>query len=181
MFKLLWFQHLPKISIDLVKWTPFIKNDWFRQHYMKFVYVLQIIIFLLMSNFLYTWFNSVDIYILIFIGILVFIFHEFLHIVVVKKEGNISLTFRGMFFWIHTDAVLSKARFWIFMTLPLIVLSVMPAIASFFVSGNLQSILLFVSGLNLLISASDIINSFLIFIKPKNSLFFRGYYRVEKN
>lgn len=179
MFKILWFRHLPTISMDLVEWNPFIKNDWFRQHYMKFVYLLQIII-LLLSNFLYTWFSSVNIFIFIFIGILVFIFHELLHIVVVKKKGNISLTFRGIFFWLHTDAVLSKTRFWIFMSLPLIVLSVMPAIASFFVSGNFKSVLLFISWINLWISSSDIINSILIMIKPKNSIFYRGYYRIEK-
>ena len=179
MFKILWFRHLPTISMDLEKWRPFIKKDWFRQHYMKFVYLLQIII-LLMSNFLYTWFSSNNTLILILIGIFVFIFHEYLHIVVVKKKGNISLTFSGIFFWIHTDAILSKTRFWIFMSLPLIALSVVPAIVSFFVSGNTQSILLFVSWINLLISSSDIINSFLILIKPRKSIFYRGYYRVEK-
>ena len=176
MFKILWFRHLPTISMDLKEWTPFIKNNWFRQHFMKFVYLLQIII-LLMSNFLYTWFSSNNTFSLILIGILVFIFHEYLHIVVVKKKGNISLTFRGIFFWIHTDAVLSKMRFWIFMSLPFIALSVIPAIVSFFVSGNIQSILLFVSWINLWISSSDIINSFLILIKPRKSIFYRGYYR----
>lgn len=180
MFKILWFRHLPKISMDLEEWTPFIKNDWFRQHYMKFVYLLQIII-ILMSNFLYPWFSSVNIFYLILIGILTFIVHELLHIVVVKKKGNISLTFRGIFFWLHTDAVLSKTRFWIFMSLPFIVLSVMPAIATFFVSGNSKSILLFVSWINLWISSADIINSFLILLKPKKSIFYRGYYLVEKS
>ena len=179
MFKILWFRHLPSISIDRDEWSPFIKNDWFRLHYMKFVYLLQVLI-LLMSNFLYTWFSSVDISTLIFIGIFVFLFHEFLHIIVVKRKGNISLTFRGIFFWLHTDAVLSKTRFWVFMNLPFIVLSVMPAIVSFFLSGNSKSILLFVSWINLWISASDIINSILILIKPKHSIFYRGYYREEE-
>ena len=45
------------------------------------------------------------------------------------------------------------------MSLPLIVLSVTPAVATFFVSGNIKSILLFVSWINLWISSSDIINS----------------------
>ena len=44
---ILWFRHLPKISMDLSEWTPFIQNNWFRKHYLKFVYLLQITIFLI--------------------------------------------------------------------------------------------------------------------------------------
>jgi hypothetical protein len=36
-----------------------------------------------------------------------------------------------------------------------------------------------VSWINSLISASDIINSFLIAMKPKNSVFCNGYYRLQ--
>ncbi|WP_430352240.1 DUF3267 domain-containing protein [Viridibacillus arvi] len=177
---IIWFRHLPQISMDLVEWIPFIKNNWFRKHFMKFVYLLQITI-LLMSLFFDAWSVPINTFALILIGIFVFIIHESLHIVVINKKGDISLTFRGTFFWLHTNAVLSKMRFWIFMSLPLIGLSVVPAIVSFYVSGNIKSILLFVSWINLWISSSDIINSFLIVIKPKNSVFCRGYYRVEKN
>ncbi|MFF3101173.1 DUF3267 domain-containing protein [Viridibacillus arvi] len=177
---IVWFRHLPQISMDLVEWTPFIKNDWFRKNFMKFVYLLQIIIFL-MSLFFDVWSVPIHTFALILIGIFVFIIHESLHIVVINKKGDISLTFRGIFFWLHTNAALSKTRFWIFMSLPFIGLSVVPAIVSFYVSGNIKSILLFVSWINLWISSSDIINSFLIVIKPKNSVFCRGYYRVEKN
>ena len=176
---IIWFRHLPQISMDLEDWIPFIKNNWFRKHYMKFVYLLQFAIFL-MSRFFDTWFRPIDTFALILIFIFIFIIHESLHILVINKKGDISLTFRGTFFWLHTNAVLSKARFWIFMSLPLIALSVVPAIISFYVSGNISSILLFISWITLLISASDIINSFLIVIKPKNSVFCRGYYRVEK-
>ena len=177
---IIWFRHLPQISMDSVEWTPFIKNNWFRKHYMKFVYLLQITIFL-MSRFFDVWFSPINTFALILIFIFVFIIHESLHILVINKKGDISITFRGTFFWLHTDVVLSKTRFWIFMSLPLIALSVVPAIVSFYVPGNIKSILLFVSWINLWISASDIINSFLIVIKPKNSVFCRGYYRVEKN
>ncbi len=175
---ILWFRHLPQISMNLVEWTPFIQNNWFRKHYMKFVYLLQITIFL-MSWFFHARFAPIHTFALILIGIIVFIIHESLHILVINKKGDISLTFRG-FFWLHTNAVLSKMRYWLFMSLPFIVLSVVPAIVSFYVSGTIKSILLFVSLVNLWISASDIINSFLIAIKPKNSVFCRGYYRVEK-
>ena len=176
---IVWFRHLPQITMNLIEWTPFIKSNWFRKHYMKFVYLLQITI-LFIYPFFDAWFNSTNLLALILIGILVFIIHESLHILVVHKKGDISLTFRGTFFWLHTNAILSKTRFWIFMTLPLIVLSLMPAIVSFFVSGNIKSILLFVCWLNLLISGSDIINSFLIAIKPRNSVFCRGYYQVRR-
>ncbi|MEK4084463.1 DUF3267 domain-containing protein [Psychrobacillus sp. FSL K6-1415] len=166
--------------MDLKDWTPFIENNWFRKHYMKFVYLFQVTIFLL-SRFFDVWFIPIDTFVLILIFIIVFIIHEFLHILVINKKGDISLTFRGTFFWLHTNAVLSKMRFWIFMSLPLIALSVVPAIVSLYVSGNVKSVLLFISWINLWISASDIINSFLIVIKPKNSVFCRGYYQVEKN
>ncbi len=176
---IIWFRHLPQISMDIVEWTPFIKSNWFRKNYMKFVYLLQIIIFL-MSLFFDAWVSRINTFSLIVIGIFVFIIHEILHILVINKKGDISLTFSGTFFWLHTNAVLSKMRFWFFMSLPFITLSVMPVIASFFVSGNTKSILWFICWINLIISSSDIINSLLIAIKPKNSIFCRGYYRVEK-
>lgn len=180
MFLIIWFRHLPQLSMDLLEWTPFIKNNWFRKNFMKFVYLLQLFIFL-MSRYFNAWDSPINIFVLILIGIFVFIIHESLHILVINKKGDISLTFRGTFFWLHTNAVLSKMRYWLFMSLPLIALSVVPAIVSIYVSGNIKSIVLFISWINLLISSSDIINSLLIAVKPKNSVFCRGYYRIEKN
>jgi len=174
---MLWFRHLPKVSMDLSQWTPFIKNQWFRKHYMKFVYLIQVILLFIPSYFS-TGFSHIHTFALILTGILVFILHEFLRIFVIKNKGDISLTFSGIFFWINTNAVLSKGRFWVFMSLPFIMLSVFPFILSFYVSGDLRLILLFISWINTLISASDIINSFLIALKPKNTLFCRGYVRV---
>lgn len=147
---------------------------------MKFVYVLQIIIFLI-PNYFGASFTDLNIFYLIIIGILVFIIHECLHIIVINNKGNISLTRSGIFFWLNTNAILSKARFWTFMSLPIIVLSVIPAIISSFVSGNIKSILLFVCWINSIISASDIYNSLLIAMKPKHSIFCRGYYKVKEN
>ncbi|MBS4199683.1 DUF3267 domain-containing protein [Bacillus sp. FJAT-49732] len=164
--------------MDLSEWTPFMGNNWIRKHYMKFVYLLQITIFLI-PYFYGTLFTHITKFSLILIGIFIFIIHEYLHIIVIKKKGDISLTFSGIFFWLHTNAILSKTRLWVFMSLPFIVLSVVPAIMSFYVSGNIKPIILFISWINSLISSSDIINSFLIAIKPKNSVFCRGYYRVE--
>lgn len=177
---IIWFRPLPQISMDLSEWTPFIQNNWYRKHYMKFVYLLQVIIFLI-PQFLNTGFEfrNINTFLLLIIGILVFIIHECIHLLVINKKGDISLTFSGIFFWINTNAILSKARFWIFMSLPFIVLSVVPGIVSFYAAGNLKLILLFVSWINTLISSSDIINSFLIAIKPKNTVYCRGYYRLE--
>ncbi|MBE4909868.1 DUF3267 domain-containing protein [Bacillus luteolus] len=164
--------------MDLSEWTPFIKNNWYRRHYMKFVYLLQIIIFLI-PHFYTAEFTNINLFLLIIVGILVFVFHEWLHILVITKKGDISITFSGIFFWINTNASLSKGRFWVFMSLPFIVLSVVPVIISFYVSGNIKLILLFVGWFNTLISSSDIINSFLIAFKPKNTVFCRGYYRMK--
>ena len=173
-----WFRHLPQKSIDFSDWTPFIKNNWYRKHYMKFVYLLQLIFFLI-PHFFSTAFSNLNVFLLIIIGILVFIIHEWLHILVINKKGDISLTFSGIFFWINTNAILSKIRFWVFMGLPFIVLSVVPFTVSFYVLGKIKLILLFLSWFNTLISASDIINLVLIAIKPKKSVFCRGYYKIK--
>lgn len=164
--------------MDFSEWTPFIQNNRYRKHYMKFVYLLQIIIFLI-PYFFEIGFTHINIFYLIIIGIFVFIIHECLHILVINKKGDISLTCSGIFFWLNTNAILSKARFWVFMSLPIIVLSIVPAVMSFYVSGNMKSIMLFICWINTFISASDIYNSFFIAIKPKNSVFCRGYYQVK--
>ncbi len=145
---------------------------------MKFVYLLQIII-LLIPYFFGADFTHTNLFYLIIIGIIVFVIHEGLHVLVIHQKGDISLTFSGIFFWLNTNAVLSKTRYWIFMSLPFLVLSVVPAVTSFYVSGNIKSILLCVCWINAFISGSDIYNSFLIAIKPRNSVFCRGYYHVK--
>ena len=66
---ILWFRHLPQISMNLLEWIPFIQNTWFRKHYMKFVYLLQITIFLI-SHYFDVWFTSINTFALILIGIL---------------------------------------------------------------------------------------------------------------
>ncbi|WP_440172041.1 hypothetical protein [Bacillus sp. Brlt_9] len=60
------------------------------------------------------------------------------------------------------------------MSLPIIVLLVFTAVISFFVSGNIKLILLFICWINTFIPASDIYNSFLIAMKTKNSFFAEG-------
>ncbi|MEA3320687.1 MAG: DUF3267 domain-containing protein [Bacillota bacterium] len=177
MAMILWFRHSPQVSLDSTVWTPFIQNNWYREHYMKFVYLLQVLLLFIPSIFS-TSFSHIPSFALLLIGILVFFLHECLHILVINKKGDIRLTFSGIFFWINTNAILSKARFWIFMSFPFIVLSTVPFILSFYVSEDLKLILLFISWFNTLISASDIINLFLIALKPNNTLFCRGNVRM---
>jgi Putative zincin peptidase len=172
-----WFHHLPQLNMNPSEWTHFIQNSWFRKHFMKFAYLLQIIVFLV-PGLMGGLFTGMPLYILILIGIAVFIVHEFLHIVIVYKKGDISLTFSGTFFWLNTNAILSKRRFLVFMSLPFIGLSVVPAVVALFVSGDMKILLLFVSWINFIISAADIINSVLIAVKPRGAVFCRGYYRI---
>ncbi|ULO06169.1 DUF3267 domain-containing protein [Paenibacillus sp. 19GGS1-52] len=175
---ILWFRNLPQISLDLSEWKPFIQNTWFRKHYMKFVYLLMSTFFLAPKGFGVSFSHIINSPLILIIFV-VFIIHEIFHILVINTKGDISLTFRGIFFWLNTNAILSKQRFWVFMSLPFIVLSVIPAITSLLVSDDIKSLLLFISWINLIISSSDIVNSLLILIKPNKSVFCRGYYRVN--
>jgi len=177
---ILWFKHLPHRSMNFSEWTPFIQNDWFRKHYMKFVYLLMLL-FVLTPIWLKGSLDFIEDIPLLPIFILIFILHEILHIMVVYTKGDISLTFKGVYFWLHTDAELSKTRFWVFMSLPLIGLSIIPGVAAFFVpGGTVQSLLFSISWINLIISSSDVINSILILFKPRRAVFCRGYYQVER-
>ena len=118
-------------------------------------------------------------YIKIIVIMLVFVCHELLHIVVVCRLGDISLTHSGIYFWLNSDAVLSKRRFWMFMSLPLIVLTVIPLCLLPFVKGVIFDGLLYVLWTNAIIAGADIINSVLIMIKPAKAVFYRGYYKVD--
>lgn len=95
MFIIIWFRHLPQISMDLSEWTPFIQNNWHRKHYMKFVYVLQIIIFLIPYYFRAD-FTHINIFYLIIIGMCLYyswISTRYCY----KEKGDISLTCSGIF------------------------------------------------------------------------------------
>lgn len=41
------FKPLPANDRDFSNWKPFIKNVWFRKHFMKFVYSLQIVLIII--------------------------------------------------------------------------------------------------------------------------------------
>jgi len=171
------FKPLPYSDMDFSNWIPFIKNACFRKHFMKFVYSLQVVL-ILMSLMLGVW-NFANWVIKSIIFILVFIIHELLHILVVYKIGDISLTHSGIFFWLNSNATMSKKRFWLFMTLPLLALTIVPMVFLPLASGFAFEVLMYILWINAIIAGSDIINSILIAIKPSNAKFCRGYYIIE--
>lgn len=173
------FESLPSSDIDFSNWTPFIKNAWFRNHFMKFVYSLQVLL-ALVSMMMGVW-DFANWVIKSIIFILVFIVHELLHILVVYKIGDISLTHSGIFFWLNSNAIMSKKRFWLFMTLPLLVLTLIPIFVLPFISGVTFEVLMYILWINAIIAGSDIINSILIAMKPANVKFCRGYYIGESH
>ena len=177
MFLILWLKQLPFPQLDKTIWKPFIKHPFFRMHFMKFVYALQLLVLAIpfLSN---NSFPSLSLPLLIAIYLIILVIHEYIHIVVIYSKGDISLTFRGTFFWLHTNAPLHKGRFLLFMSLPFFTLSVLPFLISFFVTNEVKALLLYISWVNTFLSSSDIINTFLIFIKPKDAIFCRGFYKL---
>lgn len=185
---ILWFKKLPDKALNLSIWKPFISSKWFKRNFMKFVYSLMVILLFLMCNIFmphyYISLNQnkiVNNLLYLFVILITFLVHELLHIVNISNNGDISITFNKGYFWINTNAQLTKLRFWLFMSTPLIVLSIIPIIISLFVGDKESSILLFIAFTNLIIASSDIINSVLILIKPNNTIFCRGYYYIKTN
>ena len=76
---------------------------------------------------------------------------------------------------------MSKKRFWLFMTLPLLVLTLIPIFVLPFISGVTFEVLMYILWINTIIAGSDIINSILIAMKPANVKFCRGYYIGESH
>ena len=116
-----WGKSLPKFSIDVNEYRPFIKNDWFRKNYMFFAYGLMIILFI--TSWCIGIYRKLPLYVELVIFLVVYIVHESLHIITVCTKGDLYLTHSGLYFWLTPDAVLPKGRFWIFVTLPLLVLT----------------------------------------------------------
>ena len=172
-----WGKSLPKFSIDVNEYRPFIKNDWFRKNYMFFAYGLMIILFI--TSWCIGIYRKLPLYVELVIFLVVYIVHESLHIITVCTKGDLYLTHSGLYFWLTPDAVLPKGRFWIFITLPLLVLTGVTGITGFFVSGPLSDYLFYIAWINSIIAGSDIINSFLIAIKPSGTVYYRGYYKKE--
>ena len=173
-----FFKPLPANDMDFSDYKPFIQNEWFRKNFMKFVYVLQLLLILLSIAFGVWDFSNWFIKIIVFGA--TFTCHELLHILAVYKKGDISLTRAGIFFWLNSSAIMSKKRFLFFMILPFTVLTVIPLFLLFLTDGYLFRILRYIVWVNAIISGSDIINSLLIALKPSHAKFCRGYYILEK-
>lgn len=170
-----WMKPLPEAKINYDEYKPFIKSSWLRKNFMIFVYSLQALIIVL-SMFTSIW-HYANIFIRILLFMAIYVIHELLHIVVVYKEGDLSLTHSGIFCWLNSDSHMSKMRFWTFMSLPLLVLTVLPLICLVvlniisFTDTNITTLLLYIAIVNLIIAGSDVINSFLILIKPRHAIF----------
>ncbi|MDO5396879.1 MAG: DUF3267 domain-containing protein [bacterium] len=176
---LYFMKPLPGGKIDITDWKPFIKNQWFRNNFIYFVYCLQVV--LLISSIIFGVWHFSNTFIKVSLFICTYVIHELLHMIVIYKVGDISITHSGIFLWITSGAILSKLRFFVFMSLPFIGLTVIPAIVSVFISGEAKNIAIYIAWLNSIIAGADIINSVLIAIKPNNSLFYRGYYKTKSS
>ena len=173
---MIYFKPLPSNDMDFTKWKTYIKNEWFLKHFMKFSYGLQVLLGLI-SIVLGVW-NFANWIIRIIILIVVFIIHELLHILVVCKIGDIGVTHSGISLWISSNAIMSKIRYWLFITLPLIVLSIIPGLLSL-INGFASEALKYTAWINAIIAGSDIINSILIAVQPSNAKFCKGYFSTE--
>jgi len=109
---------LPEGKIDTTDWKPFIKNQWFRNNFMYFVYCLQAV-FLISSIIFGVWHFS-NTFIKVGLFICTYVIHELLHMIVIYKAGDISITHSGIFLWITSGAVPGKLQFFVFMSLPFI-------------------------------------------------------------
>lgn len=144
---------------------------------MYFVYCFQAM--LLICSIVFGVWHFSNIFIKFSLFICIYLIHELLHMIVIYKAGDISIMHSGIFLWIISGAVLNKLRFFVFMCLPFIGLTVIPTILCVFLSGELKDIVVYVAWVNSMIAGSDIINSILIVIKPNHSLFYRGYYKAN--
>lgn len=167
---------LPENSVNMDNWKPFIKNQWFRNHFMYFVYCLQITLLIFSIIFGIWHFSNIFIKLCLFIA--TYIIHELLHIIVIYKSGDISITHSGIFLWITSEAVLNKLRFFIFMSLPFFALTIVPAVLSIILSGELKNGIVYIAWVNAIIAGADIINSVLIAVKPNNSFFYKSHYKI---
>ena len=171
-----WVKTPPQADIDYNEYRPFIRNDWFRKHYMFFAYGLMALLTVLF--FVTGGMKGVPSLLRIPVFVLVFLVHELLHILVIYRIGDIYLSHSGLFFWMNTNAKMSKGRFWLYMTLPLLMLTVVPAALLLLNTGTCRPWLLYIACSNAIIASSDIINSPLILLKPNDSVFCRGYYKT---
>lgn len=198
-----WFKYMPEKIIQNKTLFPVVKNEWLRKNNILLGNILSIIIFIALKRFyikgarifataIIKMFSTQIIekevlVISIFIGfmiisiIFIVIIHELLHMIVVLGKDDMSVTFSKGVIWVNTNADLSKIRQFIFISLPLIVLTVIPIFISFFVSDDIADMLRFISVFNFGVSSFDVLHIPHIILKPKNAVFWRGMYYIPQN
>ena len=140
---------------------------------MWFVYALQInLVFWSMWVGVWSFANP---FFEIMLLVITFLVHELLHVVVIYPLGNISFTYSNLFFWLNTDAVMTKKKFLLFVSLPFVTLTVLPGIISLFLPKDISMYFKSIAWMNSIIAGADIINILLILAKPRESIFYRGY------
>lgn len=159
------------------EYQPFIKNDRFRKNYMYYAYALMAVLFI--TAVITGGMRAGNTLIRLLLFIIVYPVHELLHISVALPAGDIYMTHSGIYFWLTPDVPLKKWHFWLFMTLPFITLTAVPAVLSFILSGEIVPYLRYIAWINAVIAGSDIINSLLILIKPSDAVFYKGYYKTS--
>ena len=166
-------KEIPELNIDRSVYKPFIRNAWFRRNYMFFAYGLMIFLFFIAFIMGRLRIGSIVIRLAIF-GV-VYVVHELLHIVTICSKGDIYLNHSGIYLWLTPDIALPKGEFWLFMTMPLLILTVFTGVLSFITSDDIAMYLKYIAWINAVIAGSDIINSVLIALEPRDSIFNRGY------
>ena len=168
-------KELPQMDIDENEYKPFIRHEWFRKKYMWFAYGLMFLLFITALSLGSLRAGHFIIRLIVFA--ITYVVHELLHIVTVFRKGDIYLNRSGIYLWLTPNFILSKREFWIFMTLPFLVLTCLVGLSSYLVSEHVGMYLKYIAWINSIIAGSDIINSALIMMMPRNSYFYRGYYK----
>ena len=168
-------RELPKIDFDENEYKPFIRREWFRRNYMWFAYGLMFLLFITALSLGRLRAGHFIIKLVLFA--ITYVVHELLHIATVFRKGDIYLNRSGIYLWLTPDFILSKREFWIFMTLPFLVLTCLVGLSSCLVPSHISIYLKYIAWINSIIAGSDIINSALIMMMPRNSYFYRGYYK----
>ena len=170
-------KELPQMDIDENEYKPFIRHEWFCKNYMWFAYGLMFLLFITALSLGRLRAGHFIIRLIVFA--ITYVVHELLHIVTVFRKGDIYLNHSGIYLWLTPDFTLSKREFWIFMTLPFLVLTCLVGLCSCLVPGHITMYLKYIAWINSIIAGSDIINSILIMMMPRNSYFYRGYYKCK--
>lgn len=185
---LYWFKQLPETKREGDGWEPFINTPWLNKNYNKLFKACMLIWIIALSLYAGTYYQSIrDNYTIIIIAAIsvalafaVLAVHEALHILVVYRYGDVSLT-RVKGYWgmvgVDSAAELSKLHYLIFALLPTLLLTVCPLIISLFTTGFASYFLGFAALSN--ISPVDIINSIVVIRKPRGTVILSGYYKVE--